>query len=231
MRLPTLVKPLAGLLLLGGFLACGGSSYTPPAAAAAPAAPAAATGFTYTNPSTQGWALVQNAASTPTHLLLDLVGPAGLMARGVGFNLSSDGTVAFHKYSDGGYLADLGVFQLKLAAPNLYTTTYTNMYEPTIMAGGTKNAGRLLTVGIYQKDRFQPSVAVNVPLCQIGIDFPATGGPAAGAVIPLKMVRARIIPDNIGTYPTDPSNPDWTSIIKSFQMVDIQIALGTLTAH
>ena len=231
MRLPTLVLPLAGLFLLGGLLACGGSAYTPPATPAAPAAPAAATGFTYQNPATDGWALVQNAASTPTHLLLDLVGPAGLKARGVGFNLSSDGSVPFHKFADGGYLADLGVFQLKLATPNLYTTTYPNMYEPTIMGGGTKHGGKLLTVGIYQKDRFQPSQAVNVPLCQIGLDFPASGGPAAGTVIPLQMIRARIIPDDIGGYPSDLNNPDWTQVIKKFQMVDIQIALGTLTAR
>jgi hypothetical protein len=230
MRTYSILTPLMLLVLVGAFTACGGG-YTAPAVET-PVTPAAAAGLTYTNPQTDGWALVKDASSTATHLVLNLVGPAGLKARGVGFNLSSDGSVTFHRFTDGNYVKDTGVFQLKLAAPNLYTTTYPNFYEPTLLVGGTKKGGKLLTVGIYQKDRNQSAQALTASLCQVGIDFDATatGALPAGTTIPLKLIRARIIPEDIGTVPASTSN-NWTDVLNKFRMEDIQIAVGTLKAQ
>ena len=227
MRIPSLLTPLMLLVLVGAFTACGGGYTAPAGPSAATTTPA--TGLVYTNPAASGWALVQDASSTPTHLVLNLVGPVGLKARGVGFNLASDGSVKFHRFADGNYLKDTGVFQLKLAPPNLYSTTYPNFYEPVLLVGGTKNAGKLLTVGLFQKDRAQAAQALTVPLCQIGIDFDATstGILTAGTAIPLSLVRARIIPEDIGVIPTGANN-DWTDVLNKFRLEDIQIAIGTL---
>ncbi|GLH74545.1 hypothetical protein GETHLI_30470 [Geothrix limicola] len=229
MRIYSILTPLMLLVFVGSFTGCGGAYTPPPEAPAATAA--AAIGLAYTNPSTSGWALVKDASSSPTHLVLNLVGPAGLKARGVGFNLASDGSVQFHKYADGTYLKDTGVFQLKLATPNLYSTKYPNFYEPVILIGGTKNAGKLLTVGIFQKDRAQPAQPLTAPLCQIGIDFgAATAALPSGTTIPLNLVRARIIPEDIGVIPTIP-NVDWTDVLNKFRLEDIQISVGTLKAQ
>jgi len=227
MRTYSILTPLMLLVLVGASTACGGGYTAPPVEVSA--TPASATGLTYSNPQTDGWALVKDASSTATHLVLNLVGPADLKARGVGFNLSTDGSVTFHRFTDGNHVKDTGVFQLKLTTPNLYTTTYPNFYEPTLLVGGTKNGGKLLTVGIYQKDRNQSAQSLTAPLCQVGIDFDATatGALAAGTVIPLNMVRARIIPEDIGIVPTGTST-NWTDVLNKFRMEDIQIAVGTL---
>lgn len=231
MRTSTPLHLLAALALALGAVACGGA-YTGPAqpAATGPAAPEA-TSLVYTDPETSGWALVKDASSTPTHLVLNLVGPSGLRGRGVGFNLASDGTVAFHKFDDGSYLRDTGVFPLKLASPNLYETKYTNLKEPVLRVGGTKNGGRLLTVGLYMKDRRHSAQVLTAPLCQVGIDLPATGRPLAGATVPLHVVRARMIPEELGTVPQDAATGDWNSVLTHFHMDDIQIAVGTLRAQ
>jgi hypothetical protein len=186
----------------------------------------------YTDPTTTGWALVKDASTTPSHLVLNLIGPSSLKARGVGFNLASNGSITFHKFADGAYVKDTGVFQLKLTTPNLYTTTYPTFYEPTLVAGGVKNGGKLLTVGIYQKDRAQAAQSLTAPLCQIGIDFDATATSAlpSGTVIPLNLVRARIIPEDIGAVPSSYSG-SWTDVLNKFRMEDIQIAVGSLKAE
>ncbi|HJV91018.1 MAG TPA: hypothetical protein VJ623_11990 [Holophagaceae bacterium] len=241
MNLATLTRSCAGALLLAGLLACGGA-YTPPPSAPTAAAPAPATSLVYTDPGSTGWRLVKDASSTSTHLVLKLVGPDGGSARGVGFNLRAGGPVAFHKFHEvtatpGTYLKDMyvhetGVFQLKFKNSR-YQTDLNWMYEPVLIAGGVKEAGRLLTVGVYQKDRNQDPASVDAAtgVLQVGIDLPASGGPAVGETIPLTVVRARAIPAFIGTYPTDPNNIDWSSVYKNFRLDDIQIAVGVLHAQ
>ncbi|HJV21163.1 MAG TPA: hypothetical protein VJ570_00645 [Holophagaceae bacterium] len=242
MHLTTLTRTFAASLLLGALVACGGG-YTPPSApAAAPGPTAAAMALAYTDPTGSGWRLVKDSSSTTTQLVLNLVGPTGEKARGVGFNLRAGGPVAFHLFHDvttapGTYVKDqfvrdTGVFQLKYKTSR-YDTDLNWMYEPILLAGGVKEGGRLLTVGLYQKDRTHDAQPVDGPkgVLQIGIDLPSSGGPRAGETIPLTLVRARTIPGFIGNYPTDPNNVDWTSVLQNFRMDDIQIAVGTLHAQ
>ena len=227
MRMSILLSlPLALALLATG---CGG--YTPPPAASA-AAPVAvpAQGFVYTDPPAGGWALVKDASSTATSLVLNLVGPDGLMARGVGFNLATDVALSFHPFASHTYVNDTGVFQLKLRTPNRYTTDFPNFFEPVLLVGGVKNSGKLLTVGIFQKDRTLPAQALTAPLCQVGIDFNPAAGLASGTAVHLDIIRARIIPEDIGALPADMTG-DFSDVLYKFRLVDIQVAVGTLTAQ
>ena len=86
-RWPIVSMGMAGLLL-AGLAACSGGSN------ASTATSGTATTLSYTAPVSRGYRLVQNAASTSTHLVLDLVGADGAQAQGVTFNISCDGAKA-----------------------------------------------------------------------------------------------------------------------------------------
>lgn len=204
----TRLLALPALLLA---LACGGgaSSSTSPAPAA--------TGLAYTDPPAGGWRLVKDAASTPTRLVLDLVGPAGLKTRGVGFNLQGGSGVRFGSFDNGLPIQDAGTYQLLSAAadPN----------EPVALAGGVK-PGNLLSVGIYQKDRAQPAQDSGAPLCRIAILFDAAQHLPAGQALPIEVLKAKAIPEDIGAATDDL----WT-LDRKMRMADISIATGALATR
>ena len=212
----------AAMLLL---VACGGAKVGP-----GPQGAPTSTGLAYQDPAGAGWRLVRNAASSGTHVILDVVGPTATKGRGIGFNLLSDGTVKFARLGAAGYIADTGVFKLQ--------STFANYpVEPTLVAGGLKLDGTLLTVGIFQKDRYWPAVAVDVPVAQIAIDFDPvkTAALAPGTVISLKITKAKAIPEDIGAPPPDPSaaNADWSGVVNAYasSLVPVTVAVGTLTAR
>ncbi len=178
----------------------------------------AATGFAYTDPTETGWRLLRNPASTSTRLVLDLVGPSGLQSRGVGFNLQGPPGVTFDAFDDGLPLKDLGVYQLHRSGAPVPS-------EPVALMGGVK-PGNLLSVGIFQKDRAQGARDSGVALCQIALLFDASAKLVAGSPIPLSVVKARMIPEDIGAT----TDPLWL-LAQKMQMPDIAIALGTLTAR
>jgi hypothetical protein len=213
MRIRSLSLLLASLVLTLS-LACGGGSGSPSAAAPA----AAATGLAYTNPSGSSWRLVKDASSTPTRLVLNLVGPAGLKTRGVGFNLQAPATVKFGAFANGLAIHDLGVYQLLSVAQADPT-------EPVALVGGVKS-GNLLTAGIFQKDRAQTAKDSGSTLCQIALVFDATKGLAMGDQLALQITKAKAIPEDIGTV-TD----DLFTLDKKMKMADITIAIGSLSAN
>ena len=223
MNLRTIRTSFLPALALSLLVACGGGQTAAPGPQSN-----LSTGLTYQDPSGSGWTLVRNASSSDTHLVLDLVGPSGLKARGIGFNLLSDGTVPFSKLSSAGYVHDLGVFKLQ--------STFTNFSaEPVLLGGGVKKGGTLLTVGIFQKDRNWPAQKVDQPVVQIALDFDAarTAALPKGTVIPMTIVKAKYVPDDIGTMPADPTSAsaDWSSVYYAFRtsVLPAQISVGTLT--
>ena len=122
------------LMFIGGLVACsGGGTNNPPP----PPAKTIADRLDYTNPTSGTFTLVKNASSTPTHLVLDLMGPAGTQASGVGFYLSADtGKVTWTKVnsSDAEFIKN-GVFNLGSGTQLIKA----------------KVAGNDLQAGVYQK--------------------------------------------------------------------------------
>ena len=100
MRFPVYLSAGAALLML---LACGGgsSSSVPPA-----------TALVYTDPTDPAqWRLVKDATSTPTHLVLDLMAPAGVSGMGVTLILNVDGSRATWGDAMGAGLLKAGGYQ------------------------------------------------------------------------------------------------------------------------
>jgi len=226
MRLEKLIGPFLTLTLLGILSACGGASHSEPTAPPA----VAATGLSYTDPAETGWRLLKDPASTATHLVLNLVGPAGEKGRGAGFNLRVQGPVTFARFGDGAYIRDLGVLHLgnKTGAMDGGGSTFTR--DVYAMVAGLKENGRLLTAGAFQKDRRHPSVAVDVPLFQVALDFNAGAAALKGDAVTLTLVKARSLPDYIGDNPESLTYDPYT-VINNYKINDIVIAVGSLTAQ
>lgn len=211
--LRTVASLLSGLgLALAA--ACGGAA---PAPAPPPPPPEPATGLAYADPAGTGWRLVKDATSAPNRLVLNLAGPAGAKTRGVGFNLSAPETVRFRAFANGLPIQDLGVYQL-------HRVGSTDPSEPVALTGGVK-AGNLLSAGVYQKDRDHGAQDSGAALCQIALSLDTTKAPVSGTALPLAVLKAKVIPEDIGRT----SDDLWT-LDQKMRMADIAIAVGTLSA-
>ncbi|HJV22323.1 MAG TPA: hypothetical protein VJ570_06490 [Holophagaceae bacterium] len=219
-------------LLLGLALACGGSSSRSDAKPAAPAA----TGLVYTDPTGTGWRLIRDASSTGTRVVLNLVGPTGLMSRGAGFNLVASPGVRFGKFETGDRVTtglpirDTGVYFLLNTTPSdpvTYEPLPTNdPLEPKLLAGGVK-AGNLLTAAIFQKDRREPAKDSGAPLCQIALEFDAAAGLRAGDAIPMGIVKAKFMSEDVGAFSIHPT----LEMASKAHLTDMTLALGSLRAQ
>lgn len=229
---------LALALIVGLAVACGGGSGTPAAPTASAPAGVAATGLAYTDPTSTGWRLVQDPASTPTRLLLNLVGPTGLKTRGVAFNLQAPPAVkygTFHvdipgtdKFSEHP-IKDLGVYYLLNTTPQLgwypYTQGIRHPLEPIMLGGGLK-PGNVLTAGIFQKDRREGAKESGVPLCQIALELNATAGAVSGEALPLAVPKAKYMAEDIGA-----GLEVTLELIEKGRLLNTQIAVGSLRAN
>jgi hypothetical protein len=225
-------KLLTTLALLAAISGCGGGDSTPAATPPAPPAPAATpTRLSYADPTSSGWRLVKDATSTPTRLVLDLVGPAGTTTRGVGFNLKRGMGLAFGKFDNGGYAHDTGVFQLKGTNSNFESYAGTDA-DPVLFVSAPLKSGDVLSTGIFQKDRTNAAKDSAAPLVQVIVtlaDFTKVDPAAVGAASDpygLHVVKARIVPADIGGMNFVLS----TDVIKKAKMVDIAVDTGTITA-
>ncbi len=215
MRISSLKHAVPALVLLA-FAACGGGSST-----SSPTPAPKASALVYTDPTGSGWRLVKDASSTPTRLVLNVVGSSSLKSRGLGFNLKADGNVKWGKFPDGTYVQDPGV--LELGEQGL---TPGDPGDPVFRNAGILKTG-VFTVGVFQKDRRLTAKASNQPLFRVAIDFDATttGKLDAGTTIPLTVTKAKIIPEDIG-----PVDLTWETVAKS-RMEEITLAVGTLKAQ
>jgi hypothetical protein len=231
----TNIKLLFALAFTATLAACGGDSgdsAPPPPPPAPPVAPTAApTTLSYTDPASSGWRLVKDAASTPTRLVLDLVGPAGMQTRGVGFNLKRGMGLAFTTFANGRYAVDTGVFQLKGTNTNFESYAGTDA-DPVLFVSAPLKSGDVLSTGIFQKDRTNAPKDATAPLVQVAVtladftkvDFASVS--TAADPYGLHVVKARIVPADIGgmnfTLTTD--------VLKKARMVDIAVDTGAITA-
>ena len=121
--------------------------------------PATATRLDYANPTSGTYMLVKDATSTPTHLVLNLMGPAGTLTTGVGFILSADSSkVAWSKPASADtILAHNNLFDLG-TAPQLAVA---------------KSSGNQLQVGFYQKGTTKPVVTLTATsiLASVAVDL------------------------------------------------------------
>jgi hypothetical protein len=209
-------------LLLGLAMACGGGSG---GSNAAPATPAKS--LSYTDPAGTGWRLLKDASSTPTRVVLNLVGPSGLMTRGAGFNLAAPAGIRFGTFPSANPVPDLGAADFPIRDTGVYelknTDTTGDPLEPVLLAGGVK-AGNLLTVGIFQKDRRASAKDSGVPLCQIALELDPSGHLSAGSDVTLSIVKAKYIAEDIGAFSITPT----AEMVAKAKPVDFTLAVGQL---
>jgi len=210
-----LIAPLAMALLVS----CGGSKTSP--------APSPATSLSYTNPTASAgdWKLVQDATSTATRLVLNLVGPSdGTKYRGVGFTLQTDpALVKIARFRDAkgkalGYYKDAGLFLDRNSAG-------TADMAPSLQGGGVSE-GKLM-VGIFQKtdddvwkvaNGFSLDGATakdcNGTVLQVALELDEALKAMPGDVS-LTVVKAKAIPEKVDT-------------VQTRTLADIHLQVGTL---
>jgi hypothetical protein len=201
------MRSLSVVSMLAAFLVVGCSSSNSPST------------LDYTNPESSGWRLVKDSASTPTRLVLALVGPTGTATRGVGFNLQAPGGVRWSTFAGGLPVEDTGVFELKNSTPD--PTLPATAEDPILFDGGVMD-GNILTVGIFQKDRRYTAKDAGAPLLRIALELKPT---SAKGSIPLVLKKAKVLPGDIGAY-TDSQ----LDIATKTHLDTITIAVGTLSA-
>lgn len=213
------------VFLLTLSLACGGG-HTNTAVAPAPAA----AGIAYTDPTGTGWRLVKDSHSTPTRLLLNLVGPSGLKSRGAAFNLKAPAGIKFGNFSESTWpVKDLGVYELWNTDPYPYDGSVlpgSDPLEPKLLAGGVKT-GNVLTVGVFQKDRRATAKDSGQPLFQVALEFDATAGLNAGDTLSLSIAKSKHMAEDMGAFSVKPT----MEMLQKAVLVDMTIAVGVLRAN
>lgn len=155
----TMLKP-GSFLVLASLVACGGGGGSSSNSGGTPSNPNAATKLVYTNPTpTAGqWALMKDAASTDTHLILDLVSPTDAVSGfGVGFTINAPTSVTWTKVSG----SDATLIQN--AAYNL------GGVAPQLIKGVSKTGN--LIAGVYQKGLATAAVPHPGTVAKIALDL------------------------------------------------------------
>jgi hypothetical protein len=222
-------KLLLSFALAATLAACGGDDNSTPPAPPPPAV--APTRLSYTDPASTGWRLVKDATSTDTRIVLNLVGPAGLQTRGVGFNLKKGMGLAFGKFDSGAYALDTHVFELKGTNTNFEPFAGTDA-DPQLFVSAPLKSGDVLSTGIFQKDRANVPKDSTAPMVQVAItlgDFTKLDvGTVNASADPygLHVVKARIVPADIGGMDSILT----ADVIAKAKMQNITVDTGTITA-
>ena len=131
----------------------------------------------YVDPPATGWRWQRNGElSTPTRLVLDLLGPgAGLAGRGVVFGLQADPAAVVWVPPGDGEASLVQDLALSSARP----------LKRCLLEGG------LLRAGLFRRGR-RDALALDGGLARVALAPQA--GLARGQVVPLKVVTAQILP-------------------------------------
>lgn len=208
--LPTFAPALAAAALL--LAACDGDSHPAPGASA----------LEYEDPAGSGWRLVRDPGSTPTRLVLALVGPADLFTRGAGFNLHAPESVRFGTFDPSGLpVEDTGVYELLNKEP-----LESDPQEPVLLAGGVK-PGNVLTAGVFQKDRRHTAKPSGVPLARIALELAPGASLRPGTELPLEILKAKYSPEDIGAFSPSPT----PELVAKGKGVLFTLAVGRLVAR
>ena len=151
-------------LALASLVACSGGGST----SSAPPAKTIADRLDYTNPTSGTYMLVKDTTSTSTHLVLNLMGPAGTLGSGVGFFLTADTTkVAWSKVnsSDTEFVKN-GAFTLGSGVQLLKS----------------KVTGDQLQAGVFQKGTTVPAVTFTTAGVLASVALDLKGNVPLGAV-------------------------------------------------
>jgi hypothetical protein len=222
-------KNFPALLCIAALLAAcgsGGGGGAPQSAVDVPSpSPVAAASLVYADPAPTGWRLMRDPASTPTRVLLNLVGPDGEKVRGVGFNLKRGKCAAFGKFEFGAYAMNTHVFELKGTNSRFEPYAGTEA-DPVLFVSAPLKSGDVLSTGIFQKDRTRSAKAVAVPVLQVALELNPTAGCHAGDVVALSVIKARVIPDDIGAMDFQLTH----EAIAKAKMATVAIGVGSLTA-
>jgi hypothetical protein len=207
--------PILAALVVG---ACGSSNSSNPSNPSL----SKATSLSYVDPAAGGWRLVRNTkASTPTRLVLDLVGAPGSSTRGVGLNVAAPAELRFGRFdSTSTAVEDTGVYELRNIAAGVPAGTY----EPTLLAAGVL-PGNVLTAGVFQKDRAATAKDSSVPVLRIALELSETSTISTGTPLPVSVVKAMVVPADIGLLGND------LDIITKSHLKPIEITVGTVTAN
>lgn len=178
------------VLSLSSLLACGGGGggSTAGTAPVPPPGNAYATTLTYTNPANGTYRFVKSQVnSTPTHLVLDLIGPPGKLS-GIGFFLTADTTKVLW--------APVGSNE----AEKLRNTLFSNAILQSKVSGET------LQAGVFQKGMTAPVTTREATvLASVALDL-RTQVPLSGSnQVNLSAGKALIL--------NDPADPSATSTI------------------
>ncbi len=190
----------SSLLALAGLVACGGGG-----GGSSPAPTPTATGLAYTDPTSGTFLLKKDAASSGSHLVLDLVGPATGTASGVTLTLNADTTkVAWTNVAatdPANTLVQNGTFNLGSGTPILLARTY-----------GTTT----LMATVAQKGLAVTPATLNGVLLKVALDLKPNLGLAQGTTIQLSAdsTKSLVLDGTKGT----PISP-------------ITVSVGTLTAQ
>lgn len=163
-------------LVLSLLVACGGGGGGTPSA---PPPPAQATTLAYANPTTGSYQLVKNTAlSTPgSHLVLDLVGPAGTTGCGLSIALTVGNGASWSSPGGGEFVVNGSQFALG-AAPQILRA---------------KVAGSTLTATVAEKGLATPK-ALNAPLLRVALDLKT--GLTSGTAVPLTAGSCTLLSAN-----------------------------------
>ena len=192
---------LSAVLPLAGLVACGGGG-----GGSSPAPAPTATSLAYTDPTTGTYLLKKDAASSGSHLVLDLVGPTSGTASGVTLTLNADTTkVTWTNVAS----TDPANTLVQNVAFNLGTGT------PILLA---RASGTTLMATVAQKGLGVTPASLNGGvLFKVALDLKPNLGLAQGTALSLTADGAKCLVLD-GTKGSTPIGP-------------ITVSVGTLTAQ